>query len=437
MIGLPTALATTLLVCFCAGRLVTRLVVAAALMTLAALHIHEGRGVIEFHFGIFVLMSFLLAYRDWKPILCAALVIAVHHLAFNYLQSLGFNVYCFVQPSFIMVLVHAAYVVAQAALLFYIAHNMKKDAQSGFELEQLSENLSRDEGHFDLRFPSMALEGKSSRTFKQTLDAIHATMNEIVKTIQGMAASSHHIAAGNRELTEQVGVRAEALRQTDAALTQIASRVRDCASQASNANELARQTSQMVTLSGRNVSDVAGKMSEIGSAVHGMSDMIATIEGIAFQTNILALNASVEAARAGEQGRGFSVVASEVRTLALRSATAAREIKTLILNSQQCADDGSALAARAGESMRDVARHVETVVALVGQISEASEAQSRELDQCSEGISRVDAMLGQDVVHVQDVASASGDLQTQAQSLRDAMAIFRISQSLPPQAVLS
>jgi methyl-accepting chemotaxis protein len=169
---------------------------------------------------------------------------------------------------------------------------------------------------------------------------------------------------------------------------------------------------------------VIAKMGDIDEAVHRMGEMIATIEGLAFQTNILALNASIEAARVGSQGRGFAVVAAEVRALAQRSANAAQEIKTLISDSLQHVEDGSSVATRAGETMRNVVGQVGEVAKLVDDISASSVAQSRDLDEFSDGISRMDEMLGRDVSHVQGVASASGHLREQAQALRDAMAVF-------------
>src|ERR1700761_7579133 len=132
-VGLPTVAVASMLTYWRSSALVTRLFLAASLMTLAALQIHQERGLTELHFGIFVLMSFLLAYRDWRPILCAACVIAVHHFTFNYLQLAGLGVYCFTQPALSTVLVHAGYVIAQTGLLIYIALHMKTDAQAGRE----------------------------------------------------------------------------------------------------------------------------------------------------------------------------------------------------------------------------------------------------------------------------------------------------------------
>jgi methyl-accepting chemotaxis protein len=425
-VGLPTAALASMLVYWRAGALMTRLFLAASLMTFAALQIHQERGLTELHFGVFVLMSFLLAYRDWRPIICAAGVIAVHHFTFNYLQLAGLDVYCFTEPAWSTVLSHAAYVVVQASLLIFIALHMKADAQTGQELAALGETLSRQTGQFDLRLPPMQLAGSSSRTFRETLGAIHDTMREISLTIDQMAASSDHIAAENHTLSTEFTAQAETLNTTNAAMEQIAQRVRQNAEHAASANSLARQTSNAAQQSEQVVSEVVGKMNEIDQAVHRMGDMIAMIESIAFQTNLLALNASVEAARAGSEGRGFSVVAEEVRTLARRSASAAREIKGLIGESLQRVEHGSTLATRAGEAMRHVVGHVEDVATLIEHISTSSDAQSHDVDRFSEGMGQMDARLERDVRHVKGVASASASLREEARRLREAMSIFLV-----------
>jgi methyl-accepting chemotaxis protein len=325
------------------------------------------------------------------------------------------------------VLVHAAYVIAQAGLLIFIARHMKSDAQTGQELSILGENLSRHEGRFDLRFPPMTLKGTSSRTFKGTLDAIHRVLREITMTIDRMAVSSEHIATENQALLQEIATQADGLRATNVAMAQMAQRVRESAKHAATADGLAKQTSSVAQQSGKTVAEVVGKMSEIDEAVNRMSDMIATIEGIAFQTNILALNASVEAARAGDHGRGFAVVAEEVRRLALRSASAARDIKELITDSLERVERGSTLASQAGEAMRHVVGHVENVAQLIEQISAAGDAQSHDIDRFSRGMADMDTALGGNVEHVKGVASASGSLREQAQKLRGAISVFVVA----------
>jgi methyl-accepting chemotaxis protein len=427
-VALPTGIIASAMVFWCAGALATRLVLAAGLMTLAALQIHQAHGLGELHFGVFVLMSFLLAYRDWRPIVCAAAVIAVHHFTFNYLQLAGFGVYCFTQPALSTVLLHAAYVIAQTALLVFIALQMKIDARAGRELAMLGESLSREEGRFDLRFPPMTLKGESSRTFKSTLDAIHHVMRDITLTIDRIAASSENIASENQTLLNDIATQANGLKSTNVAMVQIAKRVRASAEHAASADRLAKQTSSVAQQSGATVGQVVTTMTEIDEAVNRMGDMIATIEGIAFQTNILALNASVEAARAGEHGRGFAVVADEVRKLAQRSAAAAHDIKALITDSLQRVQRGSSLATQAGDAMRHVVGHVEDVAELIQHISSTSDEQSRDVDRFSEGIDNMDSALGGNVEHVKGVVSASGSLREQAKQLRGAMSAFLVEQ---------
>ena len=429
-VGLPTVVVASGLTYWRAGALVTRLFLAASLMTFAALQIHQVHGLTELHFGVFVLMSFLLAYRDWRPILCAAGVIAVHHFSFNYLQLAGLDVYCFTEPAWSTVLTHAAYVVVQAGLLIFIAWHMKADAQTGRELAVLGENLSQQEGKFDLRLPPMKLNGTSSRTFKDTLNAIHDAMRGITTTIDQMAVSSDDIASENHTLSQQFSTQAETLNATNTAMEQIAQRVRESAEHAASANSLARQTSAAAQQSEQVVSEVVDKMTEINDAVHRMGDMITMIESIAFQTNLLALNASVEAARAGNHGRGFSVVAEEVRTLAHRSASAAREIKGLIGDSLQRVEHGSTLATRAGTAMQHVVGNVGDVAKLIEHISASSDAQSHDVGRFSQGMGEMDAMLVRDVEHVKGVASASASLREKARTLREAMSIFLVEQDV-------
>jgi len=209
--GLLAAGIPTLLILWRPGRLSTRLAVACGLMVLAALHIHLASGQTEVHFGIFVLLSLLLAYRDWRTILCAALVIAVHHLSFNYLQQWGYGTLCFTEPSLGMVLLHAAYVVVQAAALGWLAWKMERAAVAAEELARLSAHIGREPGMFDLRFGGLSMASGLGRSFKTTMDAVHRTMSEVRSTASALSAASHHMMQDNLQLDERARTQAESL----------------------------------------------------------------------------------------------------------------------------------------------------------------------------------------------------------------------------------
>jgi len=177
------------------------------------------------------------------------------------------------------------------------------------------------------------------------------------------------------------------------------------------------------------VNYVMEKMHEITDSANRIGDILSVIDGIAFQTNILALNAAVEAARAGEQGRGFAVVANEVRTLAQRSASAAKEIRTLIGDSQTRVKEGSEMATRAGETMDEIAAEVMRVTALMKEISMASEEQSRGIDQVNHAVTQMDEAAQQNAALVEQATAATHSLESQSEQLQAAMAQFRLQQS--------
>ena len=209
-------------------------------------------------------------------------------------------------------------------------------------------------------------------------------------------------------------------------MEQMTSTVRQNADNASQANQLAQSASDMAVRGGKVVGSVVTTMGDIHSASRKIVDIIGVIDGIAFQTNILALNAAVEAARAGEQGRGFAVVASEVRTLAQRSASAAKEIKGLIDESVKQVDAGNRLVEEAGTVISDLVAGVRRVTDIVGEISAASQEQTSGLEQVNRGISQMDQVTQQNAALVEEAAAATGSLESQATQLVQAVAVFRI-----------
>jgi methyl-accepting chemotaxis protein len=243
-----------------------------------------------------------------------------------------------------------------------------------------------------------------------------------------VALASGDIAQSELTLSQRTESQAASLEQTTAAVHDLSERIRQNAVSAQQANALALSTSGMASKGGQVVGQVVDTMRGINESSRRIADIIQVIDGIAFQTNILALNAAVEAARAGEQGRGFAVVASEVRSLAGRSASAAREIKTLISASAERVERGSQLVDEAGTTMGEVVGSVHQVTELIGAISAASDQQSADVSQLGDAVALMDQMTQQNAQLVDDMAVSARHLKTEAQDLVQTVAVFKLAQ---------
>jgi methyl-accepting chemotaxis protein len=261
-----------------------------------------------------------------------------------------------------------------------------------------------------------------------------STVAHVRRNAEGVATASVQISQGNHDLSQRTEEQASSLQQTAASMEQLGGAVRHNADSAQQANQLARGASEVAVRGGTVVARVVDTMRGIEASSKKIADIIGLIDGIAFQTNILALNAAVEAARAGEAGRGFAVVAGEVRTLAQRSAQAAREIKTLISDSVQRVDEGSALADEAGRTMQDVVTAIQRVGSLMGEISHASREQSEGVEQVGQAVGQMDQVTQQNAALVEQSATAAESLRSQAQRLVEAVAVFRLGHDGAPAA---
>jgi methyl-accepting chemotaxis protein len=242
---------------------------------------------------------------------------------------------------------------------------------------------------------------------------------------ESVATASAEISQGNHDLSQRTEEQASALQQTTATMDQLNATVRHTADNARQANQLAGGATEVAAKGGEVVGKVVGTMKNINESSKKIADIIGVIDGIAFQTNILALNAAVEAARAGEQGRGFAVVAGEVRSLAQRSAEAAKEIKTLIGNSVEQVEQGSALVDEAGRTMEEIVGAIRRVSDIVGEISSASVEQSSGVTQVSQAVSQMDRTTQQNAALVEESAAAAESLKQQAQQLLTSVAVFK------------
>ncbi len=273
--------------------------------------------------------------------------------------------------------------------------------------------------------------GKLMQALKKMNDSLKDIVSRVRVGTDTIVTASGQIASGNMDLSSRTEQQASSLEETASSMEQLNSTVRQNEDNARAANELALAASGVAVRGGQVVSEVVQTMGAINAASHRIADIIGVIDGIAFQTNILALNAAVEAARAGEHGRGFAVVATEVRSLAQKSASAAREIKSLITDSVSQVDGGTRLAQQAGETMKEVVASVRHVTEMMGQISSASAEQSDGIGQVNQAIVQMDQATQQNAALVEEAAAAAGALQAQAQQLLAAVQVFQLEAGAP------
>ena len=281
---------------------------------------------------------------------------------------------------------------------------------------------------------TMQFDASGKNEISQLLQALQGMQTGLVEVVfkvlqgaQGVSNASAEIAQGNHDLSARTESQASSLEETAASMEQLNANVKHNADSAAQASHLALDASTVALTGGQVVAQVVQTMKGINDASKKISDIISVIDGIAFQTNILALNAAVEAARAGEQGRGFAVVASEVRSLAGRSADAAKEIKSLINASVERVEQGSTLVDQAGATMTEVVSAIRRVTDIMGEISAASQEQSAGVSQVREAVMQMDQVTQQNAALVEEMAAAASSLQSQAQDLVQVAAVFKLT----------
>jgi methyl-accepting chemotaxis protein len=413
------------------GTLTSRLVLSFALTALVALHIQLAKGELEYHFGVFVTLALLLVYLDWRPIVFAAGLFAVHHLLFDRLQAAGFGFYCLTEPSFWRVMLHATYVVIQTGLEVVLAVFMARTAREGVELSRLVAAVDQPQG-ISLDMSLVQVSTPRAQALHGAFQRMHAVVSSVQASAVSIETASAEIASGNHDLSTRTEQAASSLQETAASMEQLNSTVRQSADAARQASQIAAANAAVAARGGQVVGQVVTTMDEINHSSKKISDIIGVIDGIAFQTNILALNAAVEAARAGEQGRGFAVVAGEVRNLAQRSAEAAKEIKGLIGSSVDRVEAGSRLVAEAGTTIHEVVSNAQRIADIVGEITAAAGEQSDGIGQVNVAVNQLDQMTQQNAALVEQSSAAAQSLKDQALSLAKAIHVFNPGTGLRP-----
>jgi len=313
---------------------------------------------------------------------------------------------------------------AGLALAFFIARLISRPLNHAVELAQAVAG-----GDLSRRIESTSTDetGQLLQALKQMNDSLVQIVGQIHQGSDSIATATQQIATGNQDLSSRTEQQASSLEETAASLEELTSTVKQNASNARQANQLAASASQVAQRGGTVVNQVVDTMTAINTSSRKIVDIIGVIDGIAFQTNILALNAAVEAARAGEQGRGFAVVAGEVRTLAQRSAEAAKEIKHLIDDSVGKVEEGNSQVASAGQTMSEIVDSVKRVTDIMGEITAASDEQTSGIEQINQAVAQMDQVTQQNAALVEESAAAASSLQEQAQQLSQTVRVFKLA----------
>ncbi|MFC4700931.1 methyl-accepting chemotaxis protein [Glaciecola siphonariae] len=396
----------------------SRHVVAMATQLMAALHIQQTMGMTEMHFQVFVLLAFLSFFRDWKVIITGTLVVAIHHIGGFIIQHAGGSLVVFedASPSFLILIIHAAFAIAECAVLAFIAHGSRQEADASTLLKSSVERIVGDDGQINL-IDEHIVDTKQLAHFNAMLTAVKALVSEVSHLGSQLLSFAEKVQRSSNALDETVDAQYEQVSSISAAMRDMTNSIQDVANLSQDANEYTssatvktEETRTAIVDSRNNISQLKSTLQTTSTAIsdlshkcQNISEVMQSIKSVAEQTNLLALNAAIESARAGEHGRGFAVVADEVRNLAIKSKESAEEIEKIT----------SLLTESANHSVDNM----ENCVEMVNVAVESSELATNNMQQVLDTIAVVNTNVTNVAGSASTQASTSASISQSAEHL--------------------
>lgn len=438
------------------GSLLARLSVGVSLMFFAALQIHQSHGVIEAHFAVFALLALLMYYRDWRVIATATVVIAVHHILFNYLQAFGFGVYIFPETGLKRVLIHAGYVVFESTLLGLMAYQGEQSDIHSAELHEIAGHLAVVDKRIDISYRPEGARSDFAKTYTYFMNAISSAVSEakggvssLRHTVNNLTENSGSTLEDIQRQKKDIGALISTIERLSTRLQAVSETSSSAASGAldasQNADASAKECSKVLNNSVDKINQLSNEVEETSQEINMLASeskkigsVLDVIIGIAEQTNLLALNAAIEAARAGESGRGFAVVADEVRALANKTQQSTDQIRSMIdvlqteskkavtamSRNKDRAHECVQQATSSQDALNKIIGAIDTISDMNSDIMGATEEQVTVSSQVSVELGAVNELADNAVRYTEQTYYASQDISKTAEKLSEAVSHF-------------